>query len=716
MADEYIPLTTTASAARMIQDAQRLIFHQLRQVGGKEGFADYVLVIDSKVPFLTNREHFKSKLLDTCKLVLKNLENVGLECELSRSQEDMIFIFVLCSAERLKKEVYRARVHDWLKGVRIRDIDDDNVSGSDVSLNEAERLRLVHDIITRSTNDDGAGIYPRLGDFELVTSLLPIHDRDYNQNWIKSWSTKWVIDKHDLMNLRNHFGEKIAFYFAFLQFYCLWLIAPSVAGLLTYLFLNDYSIPFAVFTVIWSVIFTEFWRRKERELSIWWGVHNFSRVEQRRPTFQQEALIQNPITGELQPYFPFWKRWLRRIIAAPVILLFSLILAAVLIIYIVLELIISEYYTGPFRNQVVYLPTFLYCALVPTLNIVYIRIARRLNEYENNETESNYEFSLTQKIFIANFLVGYLSIFFIGWIYIPYNAQIGQFFQTIFDAMGLSLTLKPVGPMRLKTELKYFIITGQGTSLFMELVVPYLTRIISGGVSRTIDRTLNRKNSQSSDDENEEAFLSRVRKEVSLPVYEIYEDYAELITQYGYVSLFSPAWPLAPVFALLNNWVELRSDAIKLCVHTRRPIPARADSIGPWLDNLTMITWLSSITNPSLVHLYHPSTNAYATGASVFVTFGLIWFTEHILGLLRYTVQQCLLAFPSWADELILKEEYELKKKWLEKGSLPVAPSDSSIQRVVFEREERGRQFWHNEEREDTETRLREILRGLRLD
>ena len=45
-------------------------------------------------------------------------------------------------------------------------------------------------------------------------------------------------------------------------------------------------------------------------------------------------------------------------------------------------------------------------------------------------------------------------------------------------------------------------------------------------------------------------------------------------------------WPLAPIAALINNWVELRSDAIKICVHTRRPIPHRADGIGPWLENL----------------------------------------------------------------------------------------------------------------------------------
>ena len=40
------------------------------------------------------------------------------------------------------------------------------------------------------------------------------------------------------------------------------------------------------------------------------------------------------------------------------------------------------------------------------------------------------------------------------------------------------------------------------------------------------------------------------------------------------------------VMALINNWLEMRSDAFKIATHFRRPIPIRTDSIGPWLDTL----------------------------------------------------------------------------------------------------------------------------------
>jgi len=58
--------------------------------------------------------------------------------------------------------------------------------------------------------------------------------------------------------------------------------------------------------------------------------------------------------------------------------------------------------------------------------------------------------------------------------------------------------------------------------------------------------------------------------------------------------------------ALINNLLELRSDAFKMTVHHRRPVPVRTDTIGPWLDALTFLTWLGALTNAALVYLFSP--------------------------------------------------------------------------------------------------------------
>jgi anoctamin-10 len=59
--------------------------------------------------------------------------------------------------------------------------------------------------------------------------------------------------------------------------------------------------------------------------------------------------------------------------------------------------------------------------------------------------------------------------------------------------------------------------------------------------------------------------------------------------------------------ALVNNFFELRSDAFKIITHCRRPIPARAETIGPWLEALTFLTWLGALTNSALVYLFCPT-------------------------------------------------------------------------------------------------------------
>jgi len=57
------------------------------------------------------------------------------------------------------------------------------------------------------------------------------------------------------------------------------------------------------------------------------------------------------------------------------------------------------------------------------------------------------------------------------------------------------------------------------------------------------------------------------------------------------------AFPLAPLFALLNNLVEIRLDAKKLTEDTRRPLAKRASSIGIWSDILNFLVHVAVICN-----------------------------------------------------------------------------------------------------------------------
>lgn len=57
------------------------------------------------------------------------------------------------------------------------------------------------------------------------------------------------------------------------------------------------------------------------------------------------------------------------------------------------------------------------------------------------------------------------------------------------------------------------------------------------------------------------------------------------------------AFPLVGVIAVLNNYMELRSDAIKLVRGYRRPAPNMIKGIGAWNDIIKFASYFSIVCN-----------------------------------------------------------------------------------------------------------------------
>lgn len=81
----------------------------------------------------------------------------------------------------------------------------------------------------------------------------------------------------------------------------------------------------------------------------------------------------------------------------------------------------------------------------------------------------------------------------------------------------------------------------------------------------------------------------------------LFEEYLEMVLQFGFITIFVAAFPLAPLFALLNNWVEIRLDAHKFVCETRRPVAERAQDIGVWFKILDALAQLAVISNAFLI-------------------------------------------------------------------------------------------------------------------
>ncbi|CZT46611.1 related to IST2 protein [Rhynchosporium secalis] len=618
--------------------------------------------------------------------LIQTLNNVGLATEVRNSENCSLLIFVrIASDKHLKAEVYRSRVQDWLYGVRTaapekelqKAIDDEPIT-------EAERLRITYLLITKSKNDGGAGITPKDGEWKGVESIFALHDHAFNKAWIKDITSKYFLSAEDLVAVKDKFGERIAFYFSFLQSYFLFLTFPAGFGACAWLILGQFSPVYAIINGLWCIVFVEYWKKQETDLSFQWGVRGVSKIQRKRPAFQHEHIMTDPITGEDVKVYSPAKRLARQLLQVPFALAAAFALGSLIATCFGIEIFISEVYAGPFKQYLVFLPTVILTTVMPTLSALLTGFAARLTDMENYETQDAYEAAMISKIFILNFITSYLPIFLTAFVYVPF-AQIIVPYLDVFQ-----LAVKPfaenekqmstpdvgfqINPDRLKKQVIYFTVTAQIVSFALEVIVPYIKRKVFHKVKEVqAGRAAKRggdAGAVSLEDHPDEAeFLTRVRKEAELDVYDVTTDFREMVVQFGYLSLFSVVWPLTGVSFFVNNWIELRGDALKIALETQRPVPWRGDSIGPWLDALGFLAWLGSLTSAALVYLFSgdglgPSGTPWnIKGWGLLLT---MFFSEHIFLAIRLGVRTALSKLDSPGLQKERSERYLVRKKYLE--------------------------------------------------
>lgn len=85
---------------------------------------------------------------------------------------------------------------DWLHGVRAAAPDKETQRSLDKEpLTEAERLRIVWQLITLPESEGGAGITPGHGQWALVESVFPLHDHEFNKvGFYGLWALRFRAD------------------------------------------------------------------------------------------------------------------------------------------------------------------------------------------------------------------------------------------------------------------------------------------------------------------------------------------------------------------------------------------------------------------------------------------------------------------------------------------------------------------------------------------
>ncbi|KAL3318947.1 hypothetical protein Ciccas_002387 [Cichlidogyrus casuarinus] len=520
----------------------------------------------------------------------------------------------------------------------------------------------------------------------VIKSIFPLHDMVEMRLLSRSWINSASIISQPIDKVERYFGVRVALYFAWLGHYTKALLVFSIFTLLSYVYFNKknnfnahYTLT-AVFNILWCMMYLEHWRRTSTDYAYRWGTLDSppSLLEEPRPNFTGD-LAPCPITKRMVPHYPAYKRKLiLLIISSPVTLI--CIIGVIVMTYFLMELQqwtdkwIEDEYQNKRYTWMSYGPKILHAICIMIADAIYKAIAVRLTELENHRLEDTHR----------NFLIGKLILFqFVNSFYL--------LFFTAFVTQDMKL---------LKQQLSTILIVRQFTGNFKEVFLPigqtrlkqfylsmrYESLKAAGSVDQDSDnsdiddpdqKVTNRKSDASPVPFRNRAFsidgrISQPEQEAILPQYDdSCEDYLEMFIQFGYVSMFSCAFPFASVLAFLNNVLEIRADAYKLTTAYKRPIAMPASGIGVWQTALEIVSYIAVATNIGLLYV-SGTLDRYLPSVSDTNQILLLVFFEHIVFAIRYMIGQLIPDTPAFIENEVAILEHKRREalKTLERESM----------------------------------------------
>ncbi|XP_030404768.1 anoctamin-6 isoform X5 [Gopherus evgoodei] len=509
-------------------------------------------------------------------------------------------------------------------------ISDFYIQDKDIFFNPATRSRIVHFILSRveyavKDNVKKFGIN-RLLDSGIYKAAFPLHDSRFNRRLedpncpseryllYKEWAHPRSFYKLQPLDLVSqevcdpNIGGNI-------------IMCPQCDHECTYwnltitcesskklcIFDSFGTLVFAVFMGIWVTLFLEFWKRRQAELEYEWDTVEFLEQEEYiRPEYEARCthVVTNEITQQEEhvPYTACGK-CVRMTFGISAVLFWILLIIASVIGIIIYRLsvffvfsaklprhingteAIQKYLTPQAATSVT--ASIISFIIIMILNIIYEKVAIMITDFELPRTQTDYENSLTMKMFLFQFVNYYSSCFYIAFFkgkFVGYPGDpvywLGKYRNEECDPGGCLLELT--------TQLT--IIMG-GKAIWnnvQEVLLPWVKNLI--GRCRSAARS--------------EKTIPRWEQDYHLqPVGKLglFYEYLEMVIQFGFVTLFVASFPLAPLLALVNNLLEIRVDAWKITTQFRRMVPQKAQDIGAWQPIMQGIAILAVVTNAMII-------------------------------------------------------------------------------------------------------------------
>eukprot|EP00117_Sycon_ciliatum_P028396 scpid27200/ scgid1222/ Anoctamin-7; New gene expressed in prostate homolog; Transmembrane protein 16G len=383
-----------------------------------------------------------------------------------------------------------------------------------------------------------------------------------------------------------------------------------------HVFDNEATLLYGLFLCLWASVFLELWKRKAAVTARQWNCDAHEEEEPVRAEYAAKAkeVAPNVITGELEPHLQ-QQKWPLYISAYMMVALLFCVVAIWLLTLIVYHTAIAHISGEPYRSLASPVANVT-ASIINLLLILFTRrvfslVAVKLTEFENHRTESEFSNHLAFKLFIfdcANlFALPVYVAFFKG----RFGGYPNHFKRGILPYHG-----QQCGAFGCVLELAETV----GIVLFGKLILDKALDMLSWCWARSSfcclkGRPGNGNNNKNRKPESHDLCDAELGDDVGdgledttthLPQWEsdykltrpkpLHWQYLEMVMQFGLITIFGVAFPLAPLIALVNNVIEIRLDAMNYVKHTCRIVANIAQNIGIWFTLLDLLTKVAVVT------------------------------------------------------------------------------------------------------------------------
>ncbi|XP_077271289.1 anoctamin 8 white walker isoform X2 [Temnothorax americanus] len=528
---------------------------------------------------------------------------------------------------------------------------------------------------------EGQAIIPKCISSGIISQVFPLHELPALEKLQRSW-VRAFLSPQPLDDICKYFGVKITMYFAWLGHYTTALIVPAAVGVIYWVGIigrnqavEDVAyVLFSVFNVIWATVYLETWKRRGAELAYRWGTldQRDDLLVEPRPLFTGTLEV-SPVTGRLEPTYPRWRRnMFRYLVSVPIIAICLLFVFIVMI----LSFQIQDWWdahleSGGYGFWLSYVPKVLLAVVIALMDEAYFKVAVWLNDLENYRLDTEYENHLIYKVALFQFVNSFLSLFYIAF-YLQDQERLKEQLAALLIARQVIGNLKESAVPYLVEQLRLARLSFE---LFGALS-PSEARPPPGQEGEEIQGGKDNEEKDERPDSGKskqprnvsqaelESSLYRVGhptnsllSDVTFKYDGAFSEHLEMLSQLGYVCLFSSAFPLAAMAALLGNLLELRGDAFKLCFVLQRPFGRRVSNIGTWQNAMEAMGLVAILVNCALIGLSGQVQRMFPE-MSATQTILLIVALEHIMFAIRFVIICAIPDIPHWVATEMAKVEF----------------------------------------------------------